>query len=358
MSLQALLVYGLVAAGAVVLGLFIIRGVWRGVGIYRIRRAGPRPLRASRHRIWRHPGATEPLDLAGGPGGRHGAPVPPFVFVEEHSAGSQPCVSAYDGAGRRWRIKWGHEVNAETFAVRFAHACGYFAEVTHFVRAGTLQQVGTLQRASACVKAENGEFADARFELDDPAVRKFFEEHSWAWNDNPFVGTRELNGLKIVVMLLSNWDTKDRRDVARGSNTAIFEVRTDSRKPWMRREAQYLITDWGGAMGKWGSNLVTRGRWDADGFEAQTAQFVTGVRGGVVEFGYAGQRTADIAGGIPLEHVRWFHAIAARITRRQLIAALEASGATPAEQSRFADALLARIDQLGRAAGAATSDAR
>ena len=50
-----------------------------------------------------------------------------------------------------------------------------------------------------------------------------FEEHSWAWNDNPFVGTRELHGLKMLVMLLSNWDTKDRRDVARGSNTAIFE---------------------------------------------------------------------------------------------------------------------------------------
>ena len=29
------------------------------------------------------------------------------------------------------------------------------------------------------------------------------------------------------------------------------------------REARYLITDWGGAMGKWGSNIVSRDRWDA-----------------------------------------------------------------------------------------------
>ena len=175
------------------------------------------------------PATVESLDLAGGPGGRDGAPAPPFTFIKEHSAGSQPCVSVDDARGRRWRVKWGHEVQPETFAVRLAWACGYFAEVTHFVR---VRDRGAGRRPrSARARAStrtSGRFADARFELDDPAVRKMFEEHSWAWNDNPFVGTRELNGLKILVMLLSNWDTKDRRDVARGSNTAIFEVRRDA----------------------------------------------------------------------------------------------------------------------------------
>jgi hypothetical protein len=37
-------------------------------------------------------------------------------------------------------------------------------------------------------------------QLDDPGVRKMFEEHSWAWDDNPFVGSPQLNGLKVVVM--------------------------------------------------------------------------------------------------------------------------------------------------------------
>ena len=87
---------------------------------------------------------------------------------------------------------------------------------------------------------------------------KHFDEHSWAWNDNPFVGTRELNGLKIVMMLLSNWDNKDVRDVARGSNTAIFEYRMERDV----REARYLIIDWGAALGTWGSNVLSRGRWD------------------------------------------------------------------------------------------------
>jgi hypothetical protein len=163
--------------------------------------------------------------------------------------------------------------------------------------------------------------------------------------------------LKILVMLISNWDTKDRRDVARGSNTAIFEVRIGSKR-WGRREAQYLITDWGGSMGKWGANIATRGRWDAEGFEAQTPQFVTGPAGGIVAFGYTGQRTADIAHDIPVEHVGWFHALASRISRQQLVAALAASGATPDERTRFADALLARIGQLGVVASAATAAER
>jgi hypothetical protein len=146
-------------------------------------------------------------------------------------------------------------------------------------------------------------------------------------------------------MLLSNWDVKDRRDVARGSNTAIFETRI-GRWPRRHREARYLLTDWGGAMGRWGANIVTRGRWDADGFEAQTPQFVTGVANGRLQFGYAGQRTADIAGDIPIEHARWFHGHAGRLTERQLVEGLLASGATDVEATRFARALVARVKQL------------
>lgn len=339
-----LLLVFLSAVGAVVIAAFLRLG-WLAAGAYRIRRAGPRPLSATRHTIWRDPGAVEALDLTNGPGGPGGAPAPPFRFIEEHMTGSQPCVSVTDGQGRRWRVKWGDEVRAENFAVRFVWACGYYAETTYFVHAGTIDAAHSLQRARNCI-GEDCRFVDARFELDDPEVRKLFEEHSWAWNDNPFVGTPQLHGLKVLVMLLSDWDTKDRRDVARGSNTAIFEHRLGR---W-RREARYLITDWGGSMGRWGSNIVTRGRWDPDGFQTQTADFVTGTDEGLVRFGYAGQRTGDIARGISVEDVRWLCGYLARITDQQLRDALAASGATVEEGERFADAIRKRIDQLVRAA--------
>ena len=61
-----------------------VRLVWRARGMYRIRRAGPRHLRATHHVIWRDPGDVARSDMAGGPGGVDGAPAQPFRFVEEH----------------------------------------------------------------------------------------------------------------------------------------------------------------------------------------------------------------------------------------------------------------------------------
>jgi hypothetical protein len=319
-----------------------LRAVWFAIGHYRIRRAGPRPLSASHARICQPPDQRNPLSVIARASGADEAPSPPFTFLEEHTQGSQPCVSIRDARGRRWRVKWGEEVRAESCAVRFAQACGYFAPPTWFVAGGRIEGAVHLQRGRSCVRDTDGSFVEGRFQLDDPNVKKFFEEHSWAWDDNPFVGTPELSGLKIVAMLLSNWDTKDRRDVARGSNTAIFEYLVARR----RREARYVLSDWGGSMGKWGANVVTRGRWDVEGFEAQTPQFITGVKDGRVSFGYAGQRTADIAGDIPIEHARWFHQQASALTDRLLIQALLASGATQDEAERFARSLLERIHQL------------
>ena len=213
---------------AIVVGTMAVFAFWRARSMFRIWQAGARQLHSTRATIWRDPGAVESLDLAAGPGGQDGAPEPPFAFIEEHLGGSQPCVSVRDRRGRVWRVKWGHEVQVETLATRLAWAAGYFVEICYYVAAGHIAARAMLRRATEAIDPE-GRFTAARFELDDPAIIKHFDEHSWAWHDNPFVGSRELNGLKIVMMWLSNWDAKDVRDVARGSNTAIFEVLTDRR---------------------------------------------------------------------------------------------------------------------------------
>ena len=339
--------YLLIAAAATAAVVVAVHLAWRLHGRWKIYRAGPRRLWATRHRIWHEPTPADALDLRFGPGGQDGVPVAPFEFIEEHLTGSQPCVAVLDARGRRWRVKWGHEAKPEAFAVRFAWACGYFAEVTHYAATGRVENARNLSRARSCLQ-EDGTFADARFELEDRSVRMLFDEHSWSWDDNPFVGTPQLSGLKLVVMLLSNWDTKDRRDVSRGSNTAIFEHRTSR---W-GREARYLITDWGGAMGKWGTNPVSRGRWDPEGFAAQTPQFVTGVTDGWVNFGYQGQRTVEIARNISLDHVAWFYRYASRLTEQSLRGGLLACGANEDEAARFTSSILDRIRQLGEVCGA------
>jgi hypothetical protein len=334
----ALWILGVVAGLLVALG--GVHGFWRARSTIKVWRAPRRPLRSVQALLWRDRGDVARLDLAAGPGGRDGGPQPPFRFLSEHLDGSQPCVSIRDARGATWRVKFGDEVNAEALATRLAWAAGYFVEITYFVSAGRIEGATTLQRASPCID-QDGRFRAARFELDEAGVIKHFNEHSWAWNDNPFVGTRELNGLKIVMMWLSNWDAKDVRDVARGSNTAIFE----HSGAHGLREAHYLIIDWGGALGRWGS-IARRGRWDCQAFAAETPFFVAGVDDGTVRFGYTGQRTADIARGITVDDVKWLMERLGRLSEQQIADAVRASGGSEDEVRVFAAALRLRLNRL------------
>ena len=138
-------------------------------------------------------------------------------------------------------------------------------------------------------------------------------------------------------------------DVARGSNTAIFEYRLADHQ----REARYLIIDWGAALGAWGNNVIQRGRWDPEAFASQNTQFVAGVDGDIVQFGYQGQRTADVSANITRADVAWFVRIADRLTDDHLRAALRASGANREEIDLFTAALRSRLDQLQQAAATA-----
>ena len=323
-----------------VLGMVVVRVFWRLRSALQLRQASERPLHSVRTAIWRDPGAVERLDLAAGPGGPKGHPLPPFTFVEEHFAGSRPCVSVRDARDRTWRVKWGDEVEVEALATRLAWAAGYFVETTYYVAEGRVDGVSALKRAGSCLDPA-GSFKAARFELEEEDVITHFDEHSWSWAENPFVGTRELNGLKIIMMWVSNWDAKDVRDVALGSNTAIFEHRLADGT----REARYLIIDWGGAFGRWG-NVVNRGRWDCQGFAEQTPQFVAGVDGEFVQWGYSGQRTGDIAKGIRLSDAQWLLQYLERLSDDQIASAVRASGGTEEEAVCFTRALVERRNQL------------
>ncbi len=329
-------------AVSLAIGIWVVFAYWRLLSQWKRRREGEPPLQSHHAAIWTDPGDVSRRDLGKGPGT---PPQPPFRFLEEHQTGSQPCVSIRDAGGREWRVKWGSEVRTETFGTRLAWALGFFSEQTHFIADGEILDTHDLSRARACID-EHHRFTEGRFELSESGVVKHFDAHSWAWDDNPFVGTRELNGLKILMMLLSNWDNKDVRDVARGSNTAIFEYRL----PNHVLEARYLIIDWGAALGSWGNNVVQRGRWDVSAYAAQNESFIMGIDGDVVRWGYQGQRTADATEGITVDDVRWFHRLAGQLTDEQLHRGFVASGATPDEAGYFTAAVRARINKLAEIA--------
>lgn len=298
------------------------------------------PGKSGKPVIWADPGAVEQLDFTAGAGGKANTPKPPFTFIEEDLHGTNPKVRVSDANGNTWTVKFGSEVNAETFATRMAWAAGYFVEPAYFVPSGKIQNVGKLERAKSSIKSD-GSFSDARFELHrEKGVKKLDDEQSWSWIQNPFLGTKELKGLKVIMMLVSNWDNKDVRDVKRGSNTAIYRTPTGDGV-----EDRYLITDWGGAMGKWGG-FFGREKWDCKGFRGQTKDFIKGVKGNEIEFGYSGQHNSDFKNEISPSDAKWLLQYLGRITDNQLRVGLQASGATSEEVEIFTQSLRDRINQL------------
>jgi hypothetical protein len=295
--------------------------------------------------IWAAPGKVENLDFTGGAGGRNGEPKPPFTFIEESLSGSNPKVRVSDANGFKWTVKFGSEVNAETFATRVAWAAGYFVEPSYFIPIGRVEKLGDLTRAKKYFKAD-GSFTGARFEArHGKGVKKLDGDQSWSWIQNPFVSTVEFKGLRVIMMLTSNFDNKDVRDVKRGSNTAIYQVPTEG-----GLENHYMVSDWGGSMGKWGG-LISREKWDCKGFRGQTKDFIKGVKGDIVEFGYSGQHTDDFKNDIRVSDLKWLLQYVGRITDDQFRDGLRASGATPDEVECFTRSMRERINQMKRFAG-------
>jgi hypothetical protein len=285
--------------------------------------------------LWRYPGKVEMLDLGWRKGGPVPAPREPFAFLEELWSGTSSKVKVRDGVGRNWVVKWGPEVKSDIVASRLVWACGYFVPPSYYVKSGKIERAQDLDRAGKHIDSE-GNFERARFQLWEPG---FLKRNNWTWDHNPFAGSRELAGLKILMMLTSNWDNKDATYRGRhGFNTAIIE-HTDGGVI----EYRYLVCDWGASMGKWGFPLF-RKKWNCEDYSKQNEDLVQEVKNGVIESGYRGY--VSLGEDIQIKDVRWLMQYLGRISRSQIHAALEASGATPDEITCYTAAILARIDQL------------
>ena len=285
--------------------------------------------------LWHAPKPLTPAEWFWGPGGQERAPLPPFRFIKEDLGGTNAKVKVRDARGVTWNVKFGQEVHSETFVPRLVYAAGYFAEPTYFVREGTIEGAQHLKRAKPFI-SRTGKFRYARFKLHDEKTLPYADAYNWSWTDNPFTGTHELNGLKILMMLVSNWDATDATD--RGGNTAVLRRTTDS-------AYVYLFTDWGATMGKWGG-VLSREKWDSYGYAGQTRKLVKSDREGELIWGYSGKHKRDLTQGIRIDDVSWIVRYLSRFTDEQIRAGLVASGARPDQVERFAGALRGRIQEL------------
>ena len=301
--------------------------------------------------LWSDPGDSSSLDFEYGIGGKEQQPQPPFRFVDEDMSGTSPKINVNDSRGIAWNVKWREEARPNTFCTRLVWACGCFVETEYFIPKGRIEGAPGLKRAKSHVSSD-GSFVNARFQL-RTGPPHFLKGIGWSWTSNPFSGTRELQGLKILMLLLSNWDAKDSRDRVTApdgdsqqmdSNLAVFEDNQGGVRRYL-----YADVDWGASLGKWGG-VLTWTKWDCEGFEEQTGDFIKGVDDGRIRWGFNGKHRKDLTENISVSDVRWLMQYLGKITDEQIHQGLEASGARPAEIACYSRALRRRIERLRQVA--------
>src|SRR5215213_5203557 len=298
------------------------------------------------HVLWRDPGHIPSRDLHHGPGAPHLAPQPPFTFIEEVKTGESPKFKAKDARGVKWNIKLGPEAQSETVSTRLVWAVGYFAEETYYFDSVRVEGMQRLSRGREHVTGEI--VRGARFE---PRREGVEEGPEWSWRDSPFEGSREMSGLKVLMILLNNFD-------ARKGNNRILYTDTES-----GREARYVVIDLGATLGRAGGLGGKRVKNDLEAF--LSTKFVRGVDDDVVEFDYdtrprglghlsvlhpkyyRGEVKKEAAmRGIPVEHAAWVGSLLSQLTDEQLRAAFRAAKYDEETTEGYVRALRERINQL------------
>ena len=171
--------------------------------------------------MWERPSDISSRDLFLGPGGASMRPdLRRITFIKEEKGGYSKKYRVRDGSGREWVVKIGKEAQSETSAIRLLWGVGYLTEVNYLVPRVTIPGKGT--------------FTNVRFEARPESWDRVGE---WKWKKNPFVGTPEYQGLKIMMAMINNWDLKD-------SNNVIVHVGNND-----DAELRYIISDLGATFG-------------------------------------------------------------------------------------------------------------
>jgi hypothetical protein len=277
-----------------------------------------KPLPRGAPVLWREIDPAR-LDLSAGPGGREMRPATSRLrLIREEKGGWSKKFRVRDARGREWVAKIGKEAQSETAAVRLVWAAGYITEINYLVPRVTIPG--------------HGLFENVRFEARPAGVKRLDE---WSWEQNPFKGTRELDGLKVLMVMLNNWDLKDE------NNVIIYAPNARA-----GAELRYVVSDLGATLGKEGSGFlwrITRSRNDPEDF-ADT-KFIDKVEGGYVDFHYTGKNKSMVE-KVRVENARWIGERLSRLTDGQLAAIFRSANYTPQEVRLLTRAIRARINEL------------
>jgi hypothetical protein len=278
-----------------------------------------KPTPAGTPVLWRD---TDPakLDLSAGPGGRGMRPATRGLrLIREEKGGWSKKFRVRDSRGREWVAKIGREAQSETASVLLVWAAGYVTEITYLAPRVTIPTKGA--------------FENVRFEARPKGVKRLDE---WTWKQNPFTGSRELEGLKVLMVMLNNWDLKDQNNVviyAPGAGKGGAELR-------------YVVSDLGATLGKTGSGplwKLTRSRNNLEDFA--DSKFIDKVEDGYVNFHFTGVNSG-LFEKVRVEHARWIGERLSRLTDGQLGAIFRSANYNAAQTRLLTRVIRSRINEL------------
>jgi len=280
--------------------------------------------------LWERPTDISSRDLFLGPGGTRMRPdLRRITFLKEEKGGYSKKYRVRDASGREWVAKIGKEAQSETSAIRLLWGLGYQTEVNYLVPRVTIPGKGT--------------FTNVRFEARPEEWDRVGE---WKWKRNPFLGTPEYQGLKIMMAMINNWDLKD-------SNNETIQIGKGS-----DAELRYIISDLGATFGHASTTPLfwrfTRSRNNPSNYA--NSKFFEKVKGNRVVLHFGG-KNSGLMKDITVSDAQWLSSWLSQLSDQQLRDAFRAANYRPDEINLLAREIrerstellnLRRAEQIGR----------
>jgi hypothetical protein len=292
--------------------------------------------------IWQEPDVKS-RNLFYGPGGEKHQPEGPYTFIEEDMNGTSPKFVIRDRNDVKWTVKLGMEARPETAASRLIWAAGYFSNEDYFLPELRVDDMPAHVKRGATL-IHGGVMRDVRLKrhLGDEKTEDY-----WQWRNDPFLGTRELNGLKVLMALINNWDLKD-------ENNKVYAGKKSE-------EREYVVSDVGATFGATGLTIpFSHSKGDLTTYTR--SRFITKVTPEYVDFGTPSRpallyafsprpffqrvRLDSLVKHVPRDDVRWIARILAELSPEQIRDAFRAADYSPEQIDGFSKVVSQRITEL------------
>jgi len=299
--------------------------------------------------LWVQPDDIKARNLFYGPGGEAHAPHTTYTFDEEDMNGTSPKFIVHDENGVKWKVKLAQEVHPETAATRLVWAVGYSTNEDYYLPSMQVENMPPRLRRGQNFVGPAGTVHEVRLKRYLEGEKKI---GNWRWRDNPFVGTKELSGLKVMMALINNWDLKD------SNNSVYHEKHPDgSDGP----EDIYMVSDLGASFGTTGfswTQKISKGNLNS----YRHSKFIRKATSDHVDFNVPTRASLIhifdppeywrrltllwIGKGIPRADVEWIAGLLEQLSPDQIRDAFRAAGYQPDEVEGFSKVVENRIAQL------------